>query len=205
MRLEGWRSPLPDAPHADTSTSVAVHGSPLPARASLDLDALARRCGKRGVFRTIEFLTAHIRNRRTRRAYHAAARRFLAWCTARSLRLEAVRSIHVASYVEGAGSDAGRAFRQAAPGGAQALVDWLVTGHVLEANPAHAVRGPRYSQATGKTPVLEKAEAKALLDAIDASTLSSFSRDPDWMGSGFPDRSRRGQDDSWSSTSDLIG
>jgi hypothetical protein len=45
--------------------------------------------------------------------------------------------------------------------------DWLVTGHVLEANPAHAVRGPRYSQNTGKTPVLEKEEARALLDSID--------------------------------------
>jgi len=45
--------------------------------------------------------------------------------------------------------------------------DWLVTGHVLEANPARAVRGPRYSQDAGKTPVLDKEEAKALLATID--------------------------------------
>jgi integrase/recombinase XerD len=24
------------------------------------------------------------------------------------------------------------------------LFDWLVTGHVLDVNPAHAVRGPKY-------------------------------------------------------------
>ncbi|HEX4338283.1 MAG TPA: hypothetical protein VH062_20400 [Polyangiaceae bacterium] len=46
--------------------------------------------------------------------------------------------------------------------------DWLVTGHVLEVNPAHAVRGPRYSQNTGKTPIVERDEARALLHSIDA-------------------------------------
>lgn len=48
-------------------------------------------------------------------------------------------------------------------------LDWLVTGHVIPFNPATAVRGPRYSQSTGKTPVLDKAQARALLNSIDAS------------------------------------
>ena len=26
------------------------------------------------------------------------------------------------------------------------LFDWLVVGHALDSNPAHAVRGPKYSQ-----------------------------------------------------------
>jgi len=30
------------------------------------------------------------------------------------------------------------------------LFDWLVTGHVLEVNPAHAVRGPKYVVKKGK-------------------------------------------------------
>ena len=34
------------------------------------------------------------------------------------------------------------------------LFDWLVTGHVLDVNPAHAVRGPKYVVKKGKTPVL---------------------------------------------------
>ena len=46
------------------------------------------------------------------------------------------------------------------------LFDWLVTGHVIDTNPAHAVRGPKYVVTKGKTPVLAADEARALLDAI---------------------------------------
>ena len=38
-------------------------------------------------------------------------------------------------------------------------------------NPARSVRGPRHSVRKGKTPVLAAEEARALLDAIDVSTL----------------------------------
>lgn len=34
------------------------------------------------------------------------------------------------------------------------LFDWLVTGQVIEVNPAHAVRGPKHVVKKGKTPVL---------------------------------------------------
>jgi hypothetical protein len=46
----------------------------------------------------------------------------------------------------------------------------LVVGHVLEVNPAHAVRGPKYSQKKSKTPVLDRDEARVLLAAIDTSS-----------------------------------
>src|SRR6516225_7254386 len=46
------------------------------------------------------------------------------------------------------------------------LFDWLVVGHVLDVNPAHAVRGPKYAVKKGKTPVLTPDEARALLDSI---------------------------------------
>jgi site-specific recombinase XerD len=51
------------------------------------------------------------------------------------------------------------------------LFDWLVTGHVVETNPAHAVRGPRYVVTKGKTPVLAVDEARALLDSIPTVSL----------------------------------
>src|ERR1700674_4917598 len=51
------------------------------------------------------------------------------------------------------------------------LFDWLVVGHVLDVNPAHAVRGPKYSQKKGRTPVLDREEARALLAAIDTGSL----------------------------------
>jgi site-specific recombinase XerC len=46
------------------------------------------------------------------------------------------------------------------------LFDWLVTGHVIETNPAHSVRGPRYTVKKGKTPILTAEEAHALLESI---------------------------------------
>jgi integrase len=46
------------------------------------------------------------------------------------------------------------------------LFDWLVTGHVIDTNPAHSVRGLRYTVKKGKTPVLTAEEAHALLESI---------------------------------------
>ena len=46
------------------------------------------------------------------------------------------------------------------------LLDWLVTGQVIDVNQAHAVRGPKYVVKKGKTPVLAAAEARTLLDSI---------------------------------------
>jgi hypothetical protein len=40
------------------------------------------------------------------------------------------------------------------------LFDWLVIGHLLELNPAYAVR-PKYVVKRGKTPVLTSEEARA--------------------------------------------
>jgi site-specific recombinase XerC len=50
------------------------------------------------------------------------------------------------------------------------LVDWLMVGHVMDANPAHAVRGPKYSQKKGRTSVLDRDEARALITYIDTSS-----------------------------------
>ena len=46
------------------------------------------------------------------------------------------------------------------------LFDWLVTGHVLDVNPTHAVRGPKYVVKKDKTPVLTAEEARELFDCI---------------------------------------
>jgi site-specific recombinase XerC len=62
------------------------------------------------------------------------------------------------------------------------LFDWLVVGHVLDVNPVHAVRGPKYSQKKGKTPVLDREEARALLAVIDTSSVTGL-RDRSFIGS----------------------
>jgi site-specific recombinase XerD len=129
--------------------------------------ALVAWSGERAAFRTVEFLTAGIHNEHTRRAYHRAARRFLAWCNARGMTLADVKSPDVAVYIQELGSTLAPLSVKQHLAALKHWFDWLVTGHVLETNPATAVRGPRYSQNIGKTPVLEKDEARALLDSID--------------------------------------
>ncbi len=51
------------------------------------------------------------------------------------------------------------------------LFDWLVTGQVVPMNPAAAVRGPKHVVKTGKTPVLDGAEWRKLIDSIPTGTV----------------------------------
>jgi site-specific recombinase XerD len=137
----------------------------------LPAPALLAFSGERAAFRTVEFLTAGIENEHTRRAYHRAVRRFLAWCIARELPLPAVKSPDVAGYIQELGKTLAPLSVKQHLAALKHWFDWLVTGHVLDVSPAHAVRGPRYSQTVGKTPVVEREEARALLSSIDASTV----------------------------------
>jgi integrase/recombinase XerD len=125
--------------------------------------------------RVLEFFTAQINNDHTRRAYLNATRRFAAWCDARGLHeLAAVQPFHGAAFVkELQGTFTPPTVKQHLAA-LRMLFDWLVTGHVMEANPAHAVRGPKYVVKKGKTPVLTADEARALLDAFDITTLTGL-------------------------------
>ena len=125
------------------------------------------------------FFTANIRNKNTRRAYYKAACRFSDWCEGKGLaELTSVKPLHVAAYVEWLGAAAPKGPGLSKPSVKQHLAalrmlfDWLVVGHVIEQNPAHAVRGPKYSQKKGKTPVLDREEARALLACIDTGSLT---------------------------------
>jgi site-specific recombinase XerD len=125
--------------------------------------------------RVLEFFTAQINNDHTRRAYLNATRRFAAWCDARGLHeLAAVQPFHVAAFVKKLqGTFAPPTVKQHLAA-LRMLFDWLVTCHVMEVNPAHAVRGPKYVVKKGKTPVFNADEARALLDAIDITTLTGL-------------------------------
>ena len=135
------------------------------------LPATVRRAGPQAAERVVEFFTAQIRNPQTRAAYGAAVRRFFAWCDARGLDLDQISPIAVATYID----EMQRMYR--APtikqhlAAIRRLFDWLVIGQVVPANPATSVRGPTHVVRTGKTPVLQPAEARLLLDTIDTSTL----------------------------------
>ena len=123
--------------------------------------------------RYVEFFTANIRNPNTRRAYARAAARFAAWCRdeARIVELRDIEPVHVAAYVETLQRDLAAPSVKQQLAAVRMLFDWLVIGQVLAVNPASPVRGPKHSVKKGKTPVLTADETRALLDAIDTSSV----------------------------------
>lgn len=132
--------------------------------------------------RLFSFFTANIRNKNTRRAYYKAACRFSDWCEGRGLLdLAGVKPPHVAAYIEMLGLSAPDGSGLSKPtvkqhlAALRMLFDWLVVGHVLDHNPAHAVRGPKYSQKKGRTPVLDRDEARSLIAAINTGSYGAQS------------------------------
>ena len=96
------------------------------------------------------------------------------------LDLADVKPLHVAASFEVPGQEKPKGLGLSKPtvkrhlAALRMLFDWLVVGHVLNTNPAHAVRGPKYSQNKGKTSVLDRDEARALLAAIDTGSLTGL-------------------------------
>ncbi len=122
--------------------------------------------------RVMEFFTGQVNNTHTRKAYLNATRRFSEWCQVRGiLQLAQVQPIYVAAFVKDLQGEFSSPTVKQHLAALRMLFDWLVTGHVMETNPAHAVRGPKYVVKKGKTPVLNVEEARALLDSIDLSSL----------------------------------
>lgn len=114
-----------------------------------------------------EFFLTQISNDHTRRAYFNAAKRFAEWCAIVGLRsVEAVEPLHIAAFVRTLGENHSAPTVKQHLAALRMLFDWLVVGQVLAANPAHAVRGPRYSVKKGKTTVLSSEEMRILLDSI---------------------------------------
>ena len=120
--------------------------------------ALISGAGERASWRFLEFFTVNIRNPNTRAAYGRAAGAFLGWCEGRGIgSLAEVLPVHVAAYIEQLqGTLAAPTVKQHLAC-IRMLFDWLVTGHVIESNPAASVRGPKLVVREGKTPVLQEA------------------------------------------------
>jgi integrase/recombinase XerD len=147
----------------DRPNELEMIGGPLPALFLPD----PRACE-----RFWEFFAANIRNRNTRRAYYKAACRFSDWCEGRGLfDLDRIKPLHVAAYIEELQHTHSKPTVKQHLAALRMLFDWLVVGHVMEVNPAHAVRGPKHVVKKGKTPVLTADEARILLDSIDTSTV----------------------------------
>src|SRR6266851_4361903 len=126
----------------------------------------------RAAERFFDFFTANIRNKHTRRAYYNAACKFSDFYVERGVHdLEYVKPVHVAGYVESLLSGFAKPTIKQHLAAIRMLFDWLVVGQVIDSNPAHAVRGPKHVVTKGRTPVLNREEARTLLSSIDTSTL----------------------------------
>jgi site-specific recombinase XerD len=128
--------------------------------------------GDHAARRFLEFFAATIRNKNTRMAYYRAACSFFAWLKQRGVtELVDIEPLHVAAYVEALQDTAAKPTVKQHLAAVRMLFDWLVIGHVLAVNPAHAVRGPKYVVRRGKTPVLNEEQARRLIESIDTSTV----------------------------------
>ena len=135
------------------------------------LPELVTACGERAGIRFLEFFASTLRNPHTRRAYARAVTDFLAWCEDHGVSsIAAIQPLHVAAWVEGQTREHSAPTVKQQLAALRHLFDWLVVGQVVPLNPAASVRGPAHSVRNGKTPVLDPAEARALLDSIDVST-----------------------------------
>jgi len=135
------------------------------------LPALVVAAGEHAGIRFLEFFASAIRNPHTRRAYARAVADFLAWCADHGVTsLPAVQPLHVAAWIEGQAQERSAPTVKQQLAAIRHLFDWMVVGQVVPLNPAASVRGPAHSARKGKTPVLDPAEARVLLDSIDVGT-----------------------------------
>ena len=149
-------------------TQLAIFSSP-------DIPALLTAAEPRTQTRFWEFFAAQIRNKNTRRAYAQATGEFLYWCeSAGVVSIDRVQPLHVAAYIEQLGQERSAPTVKQRLAAIRHLFDWLVTGQVIPVNPAASVRGPAHSVKRGKTPVLDPAEARTLLDSIDVTTAAGL-------------------------------
>jgi site-specific recombinase XerD len=146
---------------------IAISSPPLP--------TLVAAAGERASMRFVEFFAANIRNPHTRRAYARAADELLAWCASVGVSsIAAVQPVHVATWIEAATRELAAPSVKQRLAAIRHLFDWLVTGQVVPVNPAGSVRGPRHVVTCGQTPVLDPAEARALLDSIDTGKVAGL-------------------------------
>jgi integrase len=79
--------------------------------------------------------------------------------------------VHVATYIEQLSQARSAPTAKLRLAAFRGLFDSMVIGQVMPINPAAAVRGSRHIVRRGKTPVLDLAEARQLLDPIDTTTV----------------------------------
>ena len=131
------------------------------------LPAIVVQAGEETSRRFVEFFLVSIRNKNTRAAYARAVRQFLDWCDSRGMKFFEISSLAIAAYVERHPGAAPTVNQHLAA--IRTMFDWMVSGGILQHNPAAEVRGRKHRVKQGKTPVLTDEEMRDLIDSIDIS------------------------------------
>jgi site-specific recombinase XerD len=158
------------------STEIGGATSPAPSLAlvhapggvSMMLPPVVAEAGEHAARLTLEFFAARIPNANTRKAYGSAVARFCAWCSANGVRLRELDPTTIAAYLENLKASVSVASVKLHASGLRHWLDYLTEKGVLSHNPALSVRTPRLVVDEGKTPVLERVEARALFASLDA-------------------------------------
>ena len=139
------------------------------------LPAILTSAGEDAVTRFAEYFTVNIQNAHTRLAYFRNAIVFLLRCERQGYRnLKSIKPMTIAGYIRQLQESHARPSIKQQLATIRMLFDWLVVGQVVDANPAHAVRGPKHVVSRGKTPVLNAEETKLLLDSIPTTRVAGI-------------------------------
>src|SRR3954466_10823435 len=138
---------------------------------SVIVPVLVAASGAEAIDRFLNFFATQIENDNTRAAYLRAAREFLAWCDGQKIGLlTGIQPVHVAAWIKQSKLTHAVPTVKLRLAAVRHLFDWLVTGHVMQTNPALSVRGPKHVVRKGKTPVLDAAEVRVLLDSMGGTS-----------------------------------
>jgi integrase/recombinase XerD len=116
---------------------------------------------------TLEFFTARVANPNTRKAYGRAVWRFCAWCQSQGVALRELTPPTVAAHLQELHATLEPSSIKLTASALRHWLDFLTERGGIDANPALSVRTPRLVVSEGKTPVLEREEAKKLLASLD--------------------------------------
>ena len=121
------------------------------------LPAVIADQGDKAAERFFTFFTDTIPNQNTRAAYYRNIMRFFARMQAKGLSLSAIKSYHVSAYLAeltltGKPQSASTPTVKQHLASLRMLFDWLITGQVIDANPAAAVWGRQIRREKGQDP-----------------------------------------------------
>lgn len=148
---------------------LSGHRKPILPGEVWEMPPIISREGPKASARVIDFFAGQLRNQNTRRAYVHAISEFLRCAQDRGYPLGKIPPGFIGAYLDSMGAAAPTQKQHLAA--LRAFFDWLVTGQIVELNPAASVRGPKLVVRQGKTPVLPEGELRQLFASIPAVSL----------------------------------